>query len=98
MIQVVISPAKKLNFDTSVQKTTVSSPQFLEKTKVIINNLKKLDVGEIKKLMKLSDQLGQLNFERFQKFDINHHLENSQPAADTFNGDTYTGLSFKDFT
>ena len=68
-------------------------PSFLKKTWELAAVTKKCDAKEVKQLMSLSENLAQLNYERFQNFDV----ENKKPKAAkqavlAFNGDTYTGL------
>ena len=43
-------------------------------------------------MMKLSDNLTELNFLRFQDFSLPFNEENSKPAIFSFNGDTYIGF------
>ncbi len=89
-MKAILSPAKKLNFeDTSTIKMT--KPALLKKTDILVNVMKQKSVADIKKLMKLSEDLSLLNFSRYQEY------EKSQkgPAAFAFAGDTYQGLDFR---
>jgi cytoplasmic iron level regulating protein YaaA (DUF328/UPF0246 family) len=43
-------------------------------------------------MMKISDKLGNLNWERNQNFNTPFNPENARPAVYTFDGDVYTGL------
>lgn len=89
---VVISPAKKLDFETQCPHSMQSKPPFLTKTNSLAKELKKLTSEDIGKLMKLSANLSNLNFERFQSFKNTSNNTNTKQAAFAFNGDTYTGL------
>ena len=95
---VLISPAKKLDFETPITHSEQTSPEFLEKTNVLASELKKLGADEVGRLMKLSSKLSELNFSRFQSFKKAYNPDTSKQAAFAFNGDTYTGLDINSFT
>ena len=58
---IIISPAKKLDFNPQNIELETSNPYFLNKTKKLISELKKLQPSNIKSLMNLSDKLTELN-------------------------------------
>ncbi|MGV6840109.1 MAG: peroxide stress protein YaaA [Planktomarina sp.] len=88
---VCISPAKALDWSDrpNVQAT---QPAFGTQAFDLAQTAKALDVGDIKKLMKLSDKLAQLNYDRFQTYAQTPAPDATRPAAFAFNGDTYQGL------
>jgi cytoplasmic iron level regulating protein YaaA (DUF328/UPF0246 family) len=94
---VVVSPAKKLDFETECPQSTQTTPAFLKMTNVLAKELKKLQTTDIGKLMKLSLNLSELNFKRFQSFKPIYNPSTSKQAVFAFNGDTYTGLDVKSF-
>ncbi len=94
---VVLSPAKKLDFETETNCSIQTEPQLLEKTNLLSKELKKLSTAEISKLMKLSPTLSELNYKRFQSFKNKYNPSTSKQAVFAFNGDTYTGLNIKSF-
>lgn len=94
---VIISPAKKLDFETHALTDEYTQCEYLETSKKLIKNLKNLKVPEIAKLMKLSKSLAELNFNRYQEFKTPFSLKNSKQAAFAFKGDTYIGLEFETF-
>jgi cytoplasmic iron level regulating protein YaaA (DUF328/UPF0246 family) len=86
----VISPAKKMNWDTrDVQMTT---PDMLGDAASLVDVARKLSVDELKSLMHLSDNLAKLNRDRFSSYDENPNEDSLRPAALAFAGDTYQGL------
>lgn len=91
-MKVVISPAKKLDFESPVEFFEQGKPVFLSKTNSLATELKKLKANEIGKLMKLSANLSELNYERFQSFKKTYNPSSSKQAGFAFDGDTYTGL------
>lgn len=95
----VLSPAKKLDFEPKAPLgLKFSTPELLKETLLLSETTRKLAPEQIKKLMKLSDELAALNFERFQNFDAKAtRPKNGQPAVLAFAGDTYVGLRAFDF-
>ena len=88
---VIISPAKKLNWDP-VSLTDVTSPIFQKEALELTEIAKNLSPKKLSDLMKISSNLAQLNFDRFNSFESEPTKKNSKPAALAFAGDTYVGL------
>lgn len=88
----VVSPAKKLNFDSVQIPLKGSNPVFRDKANELAAIAKKLTRSDLRQLMKLSESLADLNHERFQKFSGSPSEEMTKQAAFAFAGDTYTGL------
>ena len=95
---IIISPAKKLNLSSLRLSEKTTQPVFLKKTNFLVNKLKQLKVGEIKSLMKISDDLAELNHSRFKDFSLKNNDVNSKPSVFTFSGDTYKGLEISSFS
>jgi len=89
---IVVSPAKKLNFEVPAPTTKFTVPTELSKSKKLIKELKNCDSKKISSLMKLSESLTELNVERYKKFKTPFNLKNSKQAIFAFKGDTYVGL------
>ncbi|NNK77550.1 MAG: peroxide stress protein YaaA [Litoreibacter sp.] len=87
----VISPAKKLDMTPS-NKFASTLPDFQGDANDLAAVARDLSVGELQKLMKISESLAKLNAERFQTFEAVSTPENAKAAALSFAGDTYTGL------
>jgi len=91
---VILSPAKKLDFETEINKEiTFTIPAYLNDSQELINVLKKKSSKEIGALMKLSQTLSELNFERYQKWAKKHTLKNARQNVLSFNGAAYAGLN-----
>jgi hypothetical protein len=93
-MKIIISPAKKLTCD-NVNISNPSVIQFLDEARFLVNQLQKYSLKDIKELMGLSDNLAQLNHERFQKWDLSSKEVN--PAIYLFQGDVYKGLRADSF-
>jgi len=88
----VVSPAKKLDFETDVPEMAVSQPIFLDDTEELIEVARKKSRSDLMKLMGISENLADLNFQRFQHFSRPFDRTNAKPAIFAFRGDTYVGL------
>ncbi len=89
---IVISPAKKLDFDASSGIEKYTQPELLGYSEKLVSKLKKMSPKQVSKLMNISDDLGELNFQRFQSWQIPFTPENAKQAILAFNGDVYQGL------
>src|SRR5690606_15567564 len=88
----LLSPAKKLDYDSPVRTTLHTQPLFVDHSAELIQVLKKKSASEIAALMKLSDTLAKLNVERYAAWKPEFNLTNSRQAVLAFNGDVYEGL------
>ena len=91
-MQIVISPAKTLDFDTPHKIKTATQPDFIKESKALIGQLKKLSAQDVSSLMGISDKLGALNASRFQQWKPPFTADNARQAALAFKGDVYVGL------
>ena len=90
---VVLSPAKKLNFDEKPEGLIETLPDYQIDANRLARIAKKLSVSELRDLMKISEDLAKLNRERFQSFAQESTADNSKQAMLAFAGDTYVGLN-----
>lgn len=93
----VVSPAKKLDFESPLATTLTSQSNLLEHSKVLIERCVKLSPDQIATLMKLSDKLAGLNAARFGEWSLPFTVANARQAILAFNGDVYTGLDAASF-
>lgn len=89
---VIVSPAKKLDFVTDALVADWTIPEFLDQSSELVKEARKLSRDKLSKLMKLSDNLTELNYERFRAFSTPFNPANARPAIYAFKGDTYVGL------
>jgi len=94
----VVSPAKKLDFESPVATTKFTQPTLLDQSQLLINDCVKLSPAEIASLMKLSDKLAGLNAARFGDWATPFNTDNARQAILSFNGDVYTGLDAQSFS
>lgn len=89
---IVISPAKSLDFKTPPVIQDYTIPDFLTESEKLVGRLKLLTPKKISALMGISDDLGELNFQRFQSWQLPFTPENAKQAILAFNGDVYQGM------
>lgn len=88
----LLSPAKKLDLDTDVTLPITTQPEFQSDTKELVNQLSKMPAEELGDLMKLSEKLAELNYDRYRDFKMPFTNDNAKAAVFAFQGDTYVGL------
>lgn len=93
----LLSPAKTLDFETPPTCELVTQPDLLEQAEILIQQLREFSPQDISELMKLSDKLGVLNFDRFQQWSQPFTKDNAKQAALAFQGDVYQGLEADTF-
>ena len=94
----VVSPAKKLDFESPLATTKTSQASLLAHSEILIERCLELSSDEIASLMKLSDKLAGLNAARFGEWSLPFTPENARQAVLAFNGDVYSGLDANSFS
>ena len=87
----IISPAKTMDFN-KLEFETNSNSSFIEKSKLIINELKKLSSEEIQKKLKVNEKIANVNLTRYKNWKSPHSYENTDTKQAIF---TYSGHLFK---
>ncbi|MBV1924713.1 MAG: peroxide stress protein YaaA [Flavobacteriaceae bacterium] len=91
-MKIVISPAKSLDYTTQLPTRRATQPVFLAQAEHLNTKMATKSKNVIKKLMGISDNLAELNHQRYQDFSIPFTNENARPAVYAFSGDVYIGL------
>ena len=96
---ILLSPAKTLDYDTSVGNVPFTVPSLLPKSKQLIKILKSKNPSEISQLMKLSDKLSLLNTSRYQSWKGQKKTsKTSKQSVFVFKGDVYQGLKAEELS
>ncbi|WOD42606.1 peroxide stress protein YaaA [Hwangdonia lutea] len=91
-MKLVLSPAKSLDFESKIPTQHSTEACFLKQAERLNKLLKKKSAKSLSKLMKISDNLGQLNYERNQNWQLPFTKDNARQAIYAFSGDVYRGL------
>ncbi|MGO3743709.1 peroxide stress protein YaaA [Kerstersia sp.] len=88
----LLSPAKKLDYDSALPALPHTQPRFVLQAAELITVLRQLSAGDIAGLMSLSPALAELNHERYASWEPHFTQADSRQAILAFNGDVYEGL------
>lgn len=89
---VFISPAKGFN-ETDIKANSI--PSLIDKSKIIMNELKSLSEDDIKKSMKVNDKIAELNVRRFSNFRFDSE---GIPAIFGYSGIQYKNIDAASFS
>lgn len=88
----LLSPAKRLDFESAVPAVLHTQPQLLKDSAELMETTRALSEEQVRGLMKLSPALGKLNHERFAAMGVELTPSNARQAVLAFRGDVYRGL------
>lgn len=92
-MKILLSPAKKINFDHTMPQSIQSTRGLFEKeANYLVSILKQYSLEEIQSLMSLSSDLALLNYERFQNWHFDDNLDVSNAALWSFRGEVFSNL------
>ncbi len=91
-MKIVISPAKSLDFDRELPTSRHTQPEFQQEAARLQKVLAGKKPKSLARLMDISMDLAELNWQRNQEFSLPFTPGNARPAVFAFNGDVYQGL------
>ncbi len=91
----ILGPAKTIDMTPQRVTKQSSTPEFLADTQILINQLKKLTLPELKSLMDLSDKLAIQNFKRIAAWKTDYTPIEGKQAMLAFSGEVFDGLNAK---
>lgn len=94
----LISPAKTLDFESEIPSKITSEPIFQSEPVRLMKKLKSLSRKKISMLMSLSENLSDVNYQRFQIWSDLPSKEAQRQAMYLFKGEVYLGLDPYSFT
>ncbi len=89
----IISPAKTLDFNAKIPVETYSKPDYIPEATNIVSKLKEYAPADLRSLLKVSEKLAELNYNRFNTWNKVHTPEHAKQAMFIFKGDVYQGLN-----
>ncbi len=95
---IIISPAKKLDFNSLPQTDDFTIPDCLTDSSKLIDTLRAYSVSQLEKLMHLSSNLAQLNYGRYKDWQLPFNPQNAKQSILTFKGDVYAGMNIESFS
>ncbi len=91
-MKIIISPAKSLDFENKATTNVYTQPRFLEQSEKLNKKLKTISRKKLGELMKISDDLASLNYDRNQEWQPPFTLDNAKQAVFSFTGEVYRGI------
>lgn len=88
----ILSPSTTLDFETPAPSAEHTQPVLLDEAATLVAHLQKLSTAELADLLATSDELTQLNHERYEQWTRPFTLANAKQALFAFTGATYEGL------
>ena len=88
----VISPAKTLDYESPPTTDAYSQPDHLAQSRKLVRRLREFSAADLSRMMKVSDQLAELNQQRFKRWKTPFKPDNARQALFAFKGDVYIGL------
>lgn len=88
----LLSPAKTLDFSPIASPVPHTECRFLAQSADLISQIRLLTPNDLSALMGISPQLAQLNYARFQSWQMPFSDDDAKQALLAFMGDVYTGL------
>lgn len=82
-------PAKRLKEEKIKTIFTPTTPIFENEAFTLVKKLQTFSKKKIKEVMKVSDDIAKLNYNRFKNYQEIHTSNNSYPAIFLYNGDTH---------
>lgn len=88
----LLSPAKRMDFETPARTRTFTEPDLLDDAELLVKTLRNRSKKALAELMDVSDAIAAENHERYQQWRRPFTAENARPAVLSFAGDVYQGL------
>jgi len=97
-VLILVSPAKKLDYDTPPTTRKATLPDYLDQSQILIDRLRRYSAMDLAELMKLSMNLAELNFDRYEQWRQEVSPETGKQCVLAFKGDVYQGLDAGSFS
>lgn len=97
-MKIIISPAKSLDFENKAPTSLHTHPRFLEQAKALNKKLKTLSKKKLSELMKISEDLSALNYDRNQTWKTPFTTTNAKQAIYAFTGEVFRAIDINSLT
>lgn len=88
----ILGPAKTIDMSSHAVTDRHTRPAYLEESLALVEEIRNYSLEELKSLMKISDKLAVLNFERFAAWNTSHSAGSCNQAMLAFSGEVFNGL------
>ena len=94
---VTLSPSKGQDFEEPCLSKKHSKPADLKDSESLIKELRKLKSKKLQEMMAVSENIANLNVDRYKSFNTPFTTKNAKQAIFAFKGDVYGGLDLISF-
>ena len=95
---ITLSPSKGQDFEQAAPTKTHTVPDQIDESVVLAKTLKSYSTKKIQSLMSVSENLSELNHQRYQDFNVPFTPQNAKQALFSFVGDVYSGINISSMT
>lgn len=95
---ITLSPSKGQNFETTARTRQFSIPQQLDQSQLLIDAIKPFKRKQIQALMRVSENIANLNVARFEQFTTPFTTDNAKQALFAFKGDVYRPIEVENYS
>ena len=88
----ILGPAKTIDASPHGITDIHTYPQYMDRTEMLVKQLRTYSLSGLKSLMKVSNKLATLNFERYAQWHSSYSQEEGQQALLAFSGEVFNGL------
>jgi cytoplasmic iron level regulating protein YaaA (DUF328/UPF0246 family) len=94
---ITLSPSKGQDFETPAPSRKHSKPVALKDSEILIKELRKIKQKDLQSLMTISENIAELNVDRYKTFKTPFNTKNAKQAIYAFKGDVYSGIDVDNF-
>ena len=95
---VTLSPSKGQDFEEASLTKKYSKPADIKDSEMLIKELRKIRSKELQELMTVSENIADLNVDRYKSFTTPFTTRNAKQAIFAFKGDVYAGFDLSSFS
>lgn len=88
----ILGPAKTIDMSAHSVTERHTRPAYIKESHKLVEEIRNYSVETMKSLMKISDKLAVLNFERFAEWNTTHPAQSCNQALLAFSGEVFNGL------
>ncbi|MBT8127866.1 MAG: peroxide stress protein YaaA [Gammaproteobacteria bacterium] len=94
---ITLSPSKGQDFDSPSLSKIHTKPESLQDSEQLIKVLRQYRKKDIQRLMDVSENIAQLNVDRYKSFSMPFTMKNAKQAIFAFKGDVYSGIEINQY-
>ena len=88
----ILGPSKTIDTSPHGITDSFSFPEYIDRAQALVDQLRQYSISQLKSMMKVSDTLATLNFERYVQWHSSYSAKEGQHAILAFSGEVFNGL------